>query len=152
MVLSRRFKGKILSRGGLMKTYREYKLLKEVPEGVTKVQWISFDEIFTNVSGFEHRDKRLVSYTLDFIISKPEWFEGIGEPRDFYPKLPDQKDFFKADGDGHSYGDVELSHNDMCRTCQLLKKLWTKKLDVEIQTAIYNILLKHYNKQYKDKF
>ena len=95
-----------------MKIFKEYKLLKDLPEinSGTILHWDLWQERYTELEYILGNDVPKVSYTKDFLDSKPEWFEPVGEAKELYQKFPDD---FAIE---HFYFG-ELKHNKMCRFC-----------------------------------
>jgi hypothetical protein len=129
----------------MKKFYKEYLLLKDTPElkaGQT-VKWNPWKERFTDIGDWAglNPPPEKVSYTLELIESKPQWFDGVGEQRDYYPPFPNKKDFYEYEGCGHHYVGLELGHNQMCRFCTVMGRV---DFEQEAKDAMYELAKKKY--------
>ncbi len=130
--------------------YRQYELLKDLPElpKGTVLKWDCWIERFTDIGDYIGLNKPTpkVSYTLEVIESKPDWFKGIGEQREYYPQFPSKEDFYSRDsGHGNYAVTLEYGHNDMCRVCQLLNKL---DILQKVRDTAYEVIKAEYEKTY----
>src|SRR5262245_38113570 len=130
--------------------YREYELLKDLPElpkGAI-LKWDCWKERFTDIGDYigTNPPKPKVSYTLETIEAKPDWFRGTGEKREYYPPFPSEKEFYdENNGHGHYAVTLEYSHNNMCRVCQLLNKL---DILQKVRDVAYEIIKTEYENAY----
>ena len=127
--------------------YWSYKLKKDLPEFPkgTELKWDCWTETYTEYGDYIglNPPKPKLIFTMEIISNESEWFEPIGKPREYYPKFPSLKEFYNKDN-GHVYGN-DLRHNDMCRICQLIKKL---DIENKLQEADYNIYKTEYEKRF----
>ena len=129
------------------KFHKEYVLLKDLPNlgAGSLLKWNCWKEWFSDVGDYfgTNPPKEKITFTLEEIVSKPDWFKAKGKEYEYCPKFPSFKEFFDQ-ADGHISG-AELRHNDMCRLCQLLNKIPTENLD----KAIYETYKKLYEETYQ---
>jgi hypothetical protein len=119
-----------------MKIYKEYQLIKDLPELTTGtiLYWDLWQERYTDLSYIGVNDKPKVSYKKEFLDDHPEWFKPLGEPKELYEKFPD--DFAEE----HFYFG-ELRHNKMCRFCNDAQDILESK---ELKEQITNVFKKLY--------
>ena len=114
--------------------YNRYVVIKDTPytDSGTIIKWDLWRDNYTTnlrVSGF---DENAEVFTKEFVESKPEWFEPIGSPRNFYDVFPD-------DIDEHYYFG-ELKHNKMCSFCTVAQSVIESKEYQSKVTAIFKNL------------
>ena len=123
-----------------MKIYKKYTLLKDTPElkSGTVLYWDLWDERYTELS-YTGNYKPVVSYKIEFIKSKPEWFLPVGKPVELYQPFP------KVFEEEHFYFG-KLRHNKMCRFCYDAGSILTSK---EFKESVTKIFKELYEKKIK---
>lgn len=124
-----------------MKIYKEYILLKDLPElpKDTILHWDLWQERYTELSYIGIDEKPKVSYKKEFLEAHTEWFKPLGKEKELYERFPN--DFRKE----HFYFG-ELRHNKMCRFCWDAQEILGSK---EFEEEVTSLFKRLYDKKLK---